>query len=57
MTYSKNNETATSNVIQMMTVDSMKRSQNPVHYALEDYKVLISDSFINADEQLLQTTR
>jgi len=57
MNYSKNDETATSNVIQMMTMDLIKRAKNPVHYALEDYKGLISNSFINADEQLLQTTQ
>jgi hypothetical protein len=55
MTYLKNDEAATSNVMQMITMDSMKRAANPVHYAIEDYKVLISNSFINADNQLLQT--
>ena len=54
MTYSKNDETATSNVIQMITMDSIKRAENPVHYALEDYKALISNSFTNADNELLQ---
>jgi hypothetical protein len=56
MTYSQNNETATSTMLEMIIIDSMerKRAENPVHYALEDYKVLISNSFINADNQLLQ---
>jgi hypothetical protein len=55
MTYSQNNESTTSTTMQMLTTDSMKRVSNPVHYALEDYKSLISNSFINADNQLLQT--
>jgi len=54
MTYSQDNEEVTTNTMQMLTTDSMKRTMDPVHYALEDYKVLISNSFINADNQLLQ---
>jgi len=54
ITYSKNNKKTESTYMQMLTMDSMKRARNPVHYALEDYKVLISNSFINADNQLMQ---
>jgi hypothetical protein len=55
MTYSLNNEKATATTMQALTTDSMKRTMDPVRYALEDYKALISNSFINADKQLLQT--
>ncbi len=54
MTYSKDNEKATSTTMQMITIDSAKRIMNPVKYALEDYKELISRSFINADKKILQ---
>jgi len=54
MTYSQNNEKATSTTMQFMAIDLTKQTMNPVHYALEDYKALISNSFKNADKQLLQ---
>lgn len=55
MVYSqKDSKGATSITMQMMTMETMKRAANPVQYALDDYKNLISRSFINADKQILQ---
>jgi len=54
--HSQNNKTATSTTIQMLTNVSMKRAMNPVHYALEDYKDLISSSFLNTDNKLLNSS-
>jgi hypothetical protein len=55
MTYSQDNKKITETTMQALTTDSMKRTMDPVRYALEEYKALISNSFVNADNQLLQT--
>lgn len=56
MSYRQDDKTATSTTMQMITLDTMKRALNPVQYALDDYKALISKSFIKADNELLQNT-
>jgi hypothetical protein len=53
MIYSQNNKRAESNFMQCLTDVSVKRAMDPVHYALEEYKDLISKSFMNADNELL----
>lgn len=53
MTYKQDSQLAKSTTQQMMTAEIMKRAMNPVQYALDDYKVEISQSFINADKQLV----
>jgi len=54
MQYSKDDKVAQSTTMQMITMETMRRAANPVQYALDDYKVLISRSFTNADNELLQ---
>jgi len=52
--YSQDNRETTTDTLQMQNMYSEKRAMDSIHYALENYKVLISNSFINADNQLLQ---
>jgi hypothetical protein len=54
MIYSENNERASSLTKQMITQNTMKRIDNPVDYALDEYKSLITQIFIKADEELLR---
>lgn len=54
MSYRQDDKTASSTTMQMMTTEIMARALNPVQYALNDYKALISKSFLSADNELLQ---
>jgi hypothetical protein len=54
LSYRQDDKVASSTTMQMMTMETIKRAANPVQYALDDYKALISQSFIAADKQLLQ---
>jgi hypothetical protein len=54
ISYRQDSQLASSTTMQMMTVETMNRAMNPVQYALDEYKDLISKCFINVDKHLQQ---
>lgn len=53
ITYSQGTERASSTSMEMITLASLKRSLNPVGYALDEYKRMIEEQFRKVDEELL----